>query len=94
MKTSLKYFESSQNTVYSNLSDFLIIQEEVKSTMLFDGYVIGGNKVLFALLDYVFMPLFILIILIFIAYIIQNWFPLIWKVLTGDRAKVINTKKE
>lgn len=57
-------------------------------------WVIGGDKVIFALLDYIFMPVFVLIFLIFIAFIIRNWFPLIWKVLTGDRAKAKNTKKE
>jgi surface polysaccharide O-acyltransferase-like enzyme len=44
-----------------------------------------GNHAIFALLEYIFMPLIIEALLIGIAYIIRSTLPVIWKIITGDR---------
>jgi fucose 4-O-acetylase-like acetyltransferase len=46
-----------------------------------------GNHAIFALLDYIFMPLAVEALLIGIAYIMRRKLPVIWKIITGDRGK-------
>lgn len=50
-------------------------------------WVIGGNSSLFALLDYIFMPLLVEGFLILVAFFIRKWTPLLWRILTGNRAQ-------
>lgn len=44
----------------------------------------GVNPVC-ALLDYLLMPWIVIGVLIIIAYFLQTYFPMVWKVLTGGR---------
>lgn len=53
-------------------------------------FLIFGNRSIYALLDYIFMPFIVLVMCIFCAAILRNYFPYIWKILTGGRAE---TKK-
>ena len=48
-------------------------------------WVVGGNKAILALMDYIFMPILMEVLLIGIAYIAMRWFPGVWKVVTGNR---------
>ena len=48
-------------------------------------WVVGGNKAILALMDYIFMPILVEVLLIGIAYIAMRWFPGVWKVVTGNR---------
>lgn len=47
--------------------------------------VVCGTKPIFALIDYIMMPLAVETILILIAYFIRKKMPTVWKVLTGGR---------
>jgi hypothetical protein len=40
---------------------------------------------LFALLDYIFTPLIIEMVLIGVAYVLKKFLPMVWKLLTGSR---------
>lgn len=48
--------------------------------------LIFGTGSIFALLDYIFMPVIVLVICIMCAAILRNYFPIVWKVITGGRA--------
>lgn len=49
-------------------------------------FVIFGNQAVFALIDYIFMPILVAVILTGVAYIIRMKMPsLVWKILTGNR---------
>lgn len=48
-------------------------------------WIIFGNNHIVALLDYIFMPFIVFGFLVLIAYIMRKYFPVIWKLLTGDR---------
>lgn len=48
-------------------------------------WMVGGNQAILALLDYVFMPVFVEFLLIVISYIAMRWFPGMWKIITGNR---------
>lgn len=47
--------------------------------------VLGGHSTVAALLDYIFAPLFTIIILIFVAYALKKWMNPLWKLLSGNR---------
>lgn len=47
--------------------------------------LVCGTKPIFALLDYIFMPLIVELILIFVAYFMRKRLPAIWKIITGGR---------
>lgn len=47
--------------------------------------ILFGNKAMWALLDYVFMPIIVFILLVVIAYVMKKYFRNVWKVLTGYR---------
>ncbi len=47
--------------------------------------LVFGTQSVFALLDYIFMPIIVLIICIACAAILRRYFPFIWKVLMGGR---------
>lgn len=52
-------------------------------------FLIGcGTYPICALVDYVFMPLVVLLFLIIVAYIMQRFLPVVWKLCTGDRGKM------
>ena len=48
-------------------------------------FIICGSTPIVALLDYIFTPLLVLLILIFVAYFMQKKLPIAWKILTGGR---------
>lgn len=48
-------------------------------------YVLLGKNALFALLDYIIVPLMVFVSLVVLAAVIRKWTPKIWKVLTGMR---------
>lgn len=48
-------------------------------------YISFGSSPIFALLDYLFMPLLVELILICIANIIKKFLPILWRILSGDR---------
>lgn len=47
--------------------------------------LVFGKQVIFALLDYIFVPFLVFLILILVAYVLRKWLPVVWKVITGDR---------
>lgn len=47
--------------------------------------LVFGKKSIWALLDYIFMPVIVMLICIFCATILRSYLPLMWKVLTGGR---------
>ena len=47
--------------------------------------LVFGNGSIFALLDFVFMPIIIVAICIFSAMILRKYLPALWKLLTGNR---------
>lgn len=58
-----------------------MILEAVEKIIL----VLGGKSVMMAWIDYLLAPMITLLILIIAAWILQKWFPLIWKLLSGGR---------
>lgn len=48
-------------------------------------WILGGNRPIFALLDYIFMPVIVEILLIGIAYILKTYFTPLWRVINGSR---------
>ncbi len=48
-------------------------------------WIVGGNKPIFALLDYLLMPGFVVAFLIVLAYILRKYVGIVWKVLNGGR---------
>lgn len=51
--------------------------------------IVFGVRPIFALLDYLLMPLLVELALIMIAYFMKKWMPVIWKILTGDRERAV-----
>lgn len=51
-------------------------------------FKVFGASPITALLDYIFMPLIIEALLIAIAFVLRKWLPIIWKLLSGNRAMV------
>lgn len=45
-----------------------------------------GRAPIFALLDYCLMPIAVYLILIFVAWVLRKYLPVLWKVLSGGRA--------
>ncbi len=54
--------------------------------------VLGGNRPIIALLDYLFIPIVVEIFLIISAYIFRKCTPNMWNIITGDRENRINDK--
>ncbi len=44
-----------------------------------------GNRPIWALVTYIFVPIFVFIILVFIATLLQRFLPRLWRILTGAR---------
>ncbi|MCM1189454.1 MAG: acyltransferase [bacterium] len=55
--------------------------------------VIFGKKAVFALLDYLFAPILVEIVLILIAYLLKMRLPMLWKILTGNRNSETSNEK-
>lgn len=52
--------------------------------------IMFGVKPVFALMDYLLMPLLVELLLVIIAYFMQKWIPVVWRILTGDRGRIIS----
>lgn len=46
-------------------------------------FVVGGSNPVAALLDYLFMPMIVMLVLIGVAYGLKNKLPVVWKTITG-----------
>ena len=59
----------------------LFVLESLEKIVL----IVFGKKPLAALLDFLFMPIVVFILLVLIAALLRKWFPRLWLVLTGSR---------
>jgi len=46
-------------------------------------FVVVGSNPVAALLDYLFMPMIVMLVLIGVAYGLKNKLPVVWKTITG-----------
>lgn len=74
-------FLECKNGILTIVSTIFIILVLLEKIFLIS---VGVNPVC-ALLDYLLMPWIVIGVLIIIAYFLQTYFPMVWKVLTGGR---------